>query len=237
MKVVVCIAVWNEEKKIGRVLERISRELVSDTVVVDDGSTDRTVAVAQAHGATILHHPPPRGVGGCIWQGIQYARARGADVIVFLAGNNKDAPEEIPRLLKPIQEDGVDLVQGSRYLPGGRHGGDMPWYRVIGTKYLHPAMFWLATGRWLTDTTNGFRAFRLAVTADPAINLDQPWLRRYELEPYLLYQVVTRGYRVAEVPVTKLYPPKQQGYTKMRPLIDWWGIVRPLLLLALHLKR
>ena len=58
-----------------------------------------------------------------------------------------------------------------------------------------------------------------------------------EMEPYLLYQAIVLGYRFKEEPVTKIYPSKAVGYTKMTPVIGWWSIVRPLLLLSLGLKK
>ena len=70
---------------------------------------------------------------------------------------------------------------------------------------------------------------------DPRIRLDQRWLDRYELEPYLLFQAVRAGYRVREVPVTVRY--HSRGTTKMRGLRDGWRIVRPLVYLRLGLKR
>lgn len=88
----------------------------------------------------------------------------------------------------------------------------------------------------LTDTTNGFRALRLSVLEDRRINLDQDWLDQYELEPYLLFKTIQLGYRAVEVPVTKVYPPRGNAYTKMRPLFDWWSILRPIFLLGLGLR-
>jgi dolichol-phosphate mannosyltransferase len=234
--IILGIACYNEGPKIGEVLRRVPHDIISEVVVVDDGSTDETREVVKSYGATLLHHPPPRGVGSCILQMLDYARQQGAQVITFVAGNNKDYPEELPRVIRPILEEGFDLVQGSRYLSGGRHGGQMPWYRIISTKLIHPSLFALATGRRLTDTTNGYRAIRLCILDHPQIDPAQPWLRRYELEPYLLYKAVTLGFRVGEVPVTKLYPPKQLGYTKMRPVVDWWSILKPLVVLPLGLK-
>ena len=71
---------------------------------------------------------------------------------------------------------------------------------------------------------------------DPRINWQQDWLNKYELEPYLLYKVITLGYKHTEVPVTKIYPPKNLGYTKMRAVTGWWSILRPLVYLALGIK-
>ena len=89
----------------------------------------------------------------------------------------------------------------------------------------------------MTDTTNGFRAARTKLLADQNLNLDQPWLDEYELEVYLLYKATKLGYRVVEVPVTKRYPPKELGQTKMKPITGWWSILRPLFLLGLRLKK
>jgi len=152
---------------------------------------------------------------------------------VVIAGNNKDAPEEIPRLLDPII-NGADFVQGSRFLAGGRAGG-MPLYRHVATR-LHPLLFSLTSGKRVSESTNGFRAFRAALLDDPRINLHQSWLDEYELEPYLYWKAIRLGYRTAEVPVTKIYPPRAIGYTKMKPITGWWSMLRPLVLLGLRLR-
>ena len=113
----------------------------------------------------------------------------------------------------------------------------MPLYRRISTQIVHPLLFSLAVRRRLTDTTNGFRALRLSVLDDPRLELRQPWLDQYELEPYLLFKMIRLGYAVREVPVTKIYPPAELGYTKMKPITGWWSILRPIVLLGLGLKR
>ena len=102
---------------------------------------------------------------------------------------------------------------------------------------VHPWIFSLITGRWITDSTNGFRAVRTSVFNDQRINLNQPWLDQYELEPYLVYKAIALGYKFTEVPVSKIYPPRRFGYTKMRPLTGWWSILRPLVFLGLGLKK
>ena len=69
------------------------------------------------------------------------------------------------------------------------------------------------------------------------IDINQIWLDKYELEPYLFYKAITLGHKVTEVPVTKIYPPKEEGYTKMKPFSGWWSILRPLVYLALRIKK
>jgi dolichol-phosphate mannosyltransferase len=226
----------NEASKIGRVIDRFPPGLVDRIVVVDDASTDETPEVARQKGAVILAHERRMGAGAAIRTAIEYAMAEGFDVLVVLAGNDKDRPQEITRLLAPIVESGCDFVQGSRYLEGGDFG-NMPFYRQLATRYMHPLLFSLFVGRRFTDTTNGFRAIRLSALRDPRIDLDQDWLDRYELEPYLYFKMVRLGYTVTEVPVTKIYPPHELGYTKMKPITGWWSILRPLFLLGLGFKR
>jgi dolichol-phosphate mannosyltransferase len=102
---------------------------------------------------------------------------------------------------------------------------------------VHPWLFSLVTRTRITDSTNGFRAFRLSIFDDPRINLNQPWLDRYELEPYVFFKVLTLGYKVKEVAVTKIYPEHRLGYTKMKPITGWWSILRPILLLGLRLRK
>ena len=130
-------------------------------------------------------------------------------------------------MLAPIARQGADLVQGSRWLSGRRNFGAMPAYRRLATR-LHPLLFSLVARRRVTDSTNGFRALRTSVLRDPRIDLDQDWLDGYELEPYLYLSLIRLGYRCMEVGVTKVYPPKRLGQTKMRPVLDWWSILRPL---------
>lgn len=236
LKILAVPVAFNEEKKIGRVIDRFNRSDVTEILVMDDASTDSTPQVVLEKGVKVLSHRKRSGVGAAIRTVIEYARSNEFDVLVILAGNDKDRPEEIPRLLKPIIEEGYDFVQGSRYLKGGSYG-NTPFYRQIATRFIHPLLFSLVTGRWITDSTNGFRAIRLSIFDDERINIHQDWLDKYELEPYIFYKLIKLGYRVKEVPVTKIYPPKELGYTKMKPITGWWSIIRPLVYLALGIKK
>lgn len=227
---------FNEGAKIGEVVRRVPRDIVDVVFVVDDGSTDDTAESARSRGAEVISLGAVMGVGYAIRAGFRAARAAGCDVLVVIAGNNKDDPQEIPRLLDPICEGTHDFVMGSRYLAGGAWGGDMPLYRRLATR-LHPFLVGLLCGRRITESTNGFRAMRGSVLDDPRIDLDQSWLDHYELEVYLLIKLLQLDYRYTEVPVSKIYPPRQIGNTKMRPFIDWWRMLRPIVLVGLGLRR
>ena len=234
---IVCVApAWNEGKRIARVVRAVPADFVETTVVVDDGSNDDTADHAENAGATVIRSERNRGVGAAIRSGIDYAIEHGYEAVVIVSGGGKTPPEQIPRLLEPILNGGADLAQGSRYLDGGEYLR-MPLRRKIGTRG-YTFLFSLFCGHRVTDASSGFRAFRVSLFDDKRINLWQDWLDRYELEPYLLFKALKLKHRVVEVPVTIEYP-KTDGiaYTKMRAITDWWKILRPVVFLALGVKK
>src|SRR5215217_1683652 len=235
MRVLAATFAFNEGEKIKRTLARHPVDRSYDLLVVDDGSTDGALD-AVAPDVIVLRNATNQGIGASMKQVFAYALARNYDVAVIQAGNDKDDPLEIPALLAPIAADTADFVQGSRYLRGGGFG-NMPQYRILGTRVVHPLVFSMAARKRVTDSTNGFRAMRTAILRDPRVDWRQPWLDRYELEPYLLMKTIRLGYRHVEVPVTKIYPRHELGYTKMRPFVDWWSILRPVVYLGLGVKR
>lgn len=227
-RVAVILPVYNEGAAACDLARRMPAE-VTRTFVVDDGSTDGGCDSADA---TVIRHRSNLGIGAAIRSGLDAAREAGCDVAVVMAGNGKDRPEEIPTLLAKIDE-GFDYVQGSRFLPGGS-SVRLPFLRGLLIR-IFTFGFWLLVRFPGTDVTNGFRAYRLALLDDPRIRIHQAWLDRYELEYYLHWKFITLGYRVCEVPVSKTYPARR-NYSKIRPVVDWWHMVRPVLLLALHLR-
>ncbi|MDP2654784.1 MAG: glycosyltransferase family 2 protein [Candidatus Omnitrophota bacterium] len=230
------ICSFNEGDKIRRVLRKFNDYEMYDVLIVDDGSDDNSVdAPAPGLPVTVIRNPKTMGAGYGTRQIMAYAKERGYEAILFVSGNDKDDPADMAKLRKAL-DDGYDFIQGSRYLPGGRYG-QMPFYRIVATRWIHPLFFSLITGKRITDSTNGFRAIRVSLYDDPRIDLSQSWLDAYELEPYLFYKAIRLGYRVTEVPVSKIYPPRKQGYTKMKPFSGWWSILRPLVYLALGIKK
>jgi dolichol-phosphate mannosyltransferase len=226
---------YNEGEKIRRTLSRHPADRPYDLLVVDDGSTDRSLDQVAAN-ILVLRNATNCGIGRSMKHAFGYALDHGYDVLVIQAGNDKDDPLEIPALLAPILTGDADFVQGSRFLEGGGFG-NMPWHRIVATRFVHPLAVSLAAGKRVTESTNGFRAFRTSLLRDPRIDWRQDWLDRYELEPYLLMKAITLGYRHAEVPVTKIYPEHALGYTKMRPFVDWWSILRPVVYFGLGIRK
>lgn len=236
MKTLAAIFAFNEGEKIKRTISRHPAARDYDLLVMDDGSTDGALESLPKDGWLHLRNATNQGIGAAMKKVFDYALEKNYDVLVIQAGNDKDEPNEIPRLLDPICNGQADFVQGSRFLPGGSYGST-PAYRILATRFVHPMLFSAFVGKRVTETTNGFRAFKTEILRDPRINWRQQWLDKYELEPYLLFRAIRLGYRHCEVPVTKIYPPRRVGYTKMKPITGWWSILRPVFYLGLGIKK
>ena len=133
-----------------------------EIVVVDDGSTDGTAAVAEGSGARVLRLPFNLGIGGAVQTGYQYAREHGFELAVQIDGDGQHVPSEVARLVLPIVEGRADLVVGTRFI-GPEAYRTTPMRRVgIG---LFARFVSLLVGQRVTDTTSGFRAAnRRAIT-------------------------------------------------------------------------
>ncbi len=234
-RILVCAPSYNEEQTISLSIQGMPTDLVDTFLVVDDGSTDNTRAVAEDSGATVLSHPENRGVGAAIRTGIDYALAHEFEIFVIVSGSGKTKATEIEQVVKPLLAGEADIVKGSRYVKGGQ-ALNMPAIRHLGTRG-YSLVFSVLAKKWITDASNGFRAFRLSLLEDHRLDLWQEWLDGYGLEPYFLFKALRLGYRVVEVPVTIEYPRDVSGpFTKMKAVIDWWNVTAPLLWLVLGLR-
>ena len=226
---------YNEQDKIAQMADRLCAGLVDKFIGVNDGSTDAGAKILRSKGIEVLDQPH-KGTGACIKRAIRYAQENEYDILVVMAGNNKDDPAEIPKLIEPIFSKNADYVQGSRFLPGGA-SPHLTWFRWLAIRLLSFA-FKLYSSRPCTDLTNGFRAYRVSLFDDSRINIWQDWLDTYEYEYYVHWKVHMLGYNVTEVPVIKAYPgTRGVAYTKIRPITGWWRMLRPLVYLALGLKQ
>jgi dolichol-phosphate mannosyltransferase len=234
-KVLVSVLTYNEEEKLRRLLGQFPDQANYDLLIVDDGSTDGTATLLENQPHILIHHEKNLGVGAGIKSAVDFARSHDYAVIVIMAGNGKMLPSEIPRLLEPIMSDRADYVQGSRYLKGGS-SPNLPLFRHLAIK-----AFTLIVSAFLgfrgTDITCGFRAYRLDIFDDPRMNIDQDWLGRYEMEYYIHYRVARGGKRMVEVPVSMVYPSDGKNYSKIKPFVGWWSMIRPWVFLALRIKR
>ena len=234
--ILVSLFAYNEGEKLSRTLDKFPAKRGYDVLVVDDGSTDGSLEGVEGRGFMLIRNGRNEGLGASIKKAFRYAIEHHYEVIVIMAGNGKDDPAEIERLLGPILKGGFDFVQGSRFLEGGAYG-NMPFHRSMATRYIHPMVFSALSGRRVTESTNGFRAFKTSILLDERIDWEQEWLDQYELEQYLHFKVVRLGYKRTEVPVSKIYPVRGRGYTKVKAFTGWWSMIKPLVYLAAGIKK
>ncbi len=236
-KILAILPALNEEGKVGRVIDKIKAAgEVDEIVVVDDCSSDKTGDESRQKGATVLRHEKNRGVGAAIRTGIKYGIKNDFDIGVVLSSDDQHEPSELPRILDPIRSGEYDFIQGSRRMRGGRVVNDR-LFRMITTR-LYSLLMSILTVTRITDATNGFRAFKLGIFNNPRIDIDQDWLDRYELEPYILFKAITdKEIKFKEVPITLYYHLDPKQYTKMKPFRDWWRIAKPLIYLGLRIRK
>jgi glycosyltransferase involved in cell wall biosynthesis len=150
------VPAYNEEGMVAKVVREIRRNAPDfDIVVVDDGSTDRTAAEAEATGVTVVRHPFNLGIGGAMQTGFKYALANGYDVAAQVDGDGQHKTEYLSDLLAVLRTNGeADMVCGSRFLedpgykvPVGRRIGNLIFSIVLTT----------IVRRRITDPTSGFR--------------------------------------------------------------------------------
>ncbi|NDJ61364.1 MAG: glycosyltransferase family 2 protein [Chloroflexi bacterium] len=185
------IPALNEETTIGAVVGAVPRDVVQRVIVVDNGSTDQTVSIAQANGAEIVTETR-RGYGYACYAGA--AAATDAAVLVFLDGDGSDDPTEIPLLLAPIHEQAADLVIGSRERGYHEPGALLPHAR-FGNGLAALLMRWLY-GLKVTDL-GPFRAIRQPVYA----SLDMQELT-YGWTTEMMVKAAKQNYKIVEIPIS-----------------------------------
>ncbi|GJQ62886.1 MAG: glycosyl hydrolase [Melioribacteraceae bacterium] len=131
LNTVVIIPAFNEEKSMGKVISDIPKEYVSEVIVVDNNSTDKTREVAESAGATVLFEPQ-KGYGAACLKGIAYLENKKVEIVAFLDGDYSDYPEEIIPMLQLISEENYDFVLGSRRM-GVREKGALPFQSQVGS--------------------------------------------------------------------------------------------------------
>ena len=192
--VVAIIPAYNEEKALADVIGKTLGH-VDEVIVVDDGSSDKTSEVAIEAGARVIRHSVNLGKGEALKSGF---KAIGDDsIIITIDGDGQHNPSEIPDLVRPIIEDGADLVNGSRYMNGPEE--NTPAYRRVGQKVLDIATN-ISAGTKVTDSQSGFRAF-----SPQSKNVFRFKDTGFGIESEMLVDAAEAGLKIVEVPITVRY--------------------------------
>jgi glycosyltransferase involved in cell wall biosynthesis len=185
------VPAYNEAQVLGESVRALAAAALR-VVVVDDGSTDDTAAVARTAGATVLRHAINRGQGAALQTGIAYALRRGAEQIVTFDADGQHGVEAVPELLQPLLDGRADVVLGSRFLDGQSR---VPMLRRLTLK---AAIVFtrVMTGMRITDTHNGLRALTRRAAECIALRQD-----RMAHASEILDQIAAARLRYVEVPV------------------------------------
>ncbi len=222
----ICIFVINEGEKIRkqlRAMKRYSKEV--DIIVADGGSTDGSLdpdLMEETEATALLIKTGPGKLSAQMRMAMHHVVNEDYDGMVVIDGNGKDGLEAIPLFVAAL-DSGYDHLQGSRFIPGGHHS-NTPLLRYLAVRFLHAPMISLASGFHYTDTTNGFRAYSSRLLKDPRIDVFRPDFDRYQLHYHLAIESVRRGYRVTEIPVSRVYPSSGKTPTKIKGISGLFSV-------------
>ncbi len=217
MKLTILIPTYNNAHTVCDVVRR-SAAVWPDVIVVNDGSTDDTLARLQALSKEVsfqmVSYADNRGKGGALKAGFLYARAHGCTHVLTLDADGQHFPEDAPLLIEASRRQPDALIVGSR----GFDDENMPGGSVFANKFSN---FWFTvqTLRRIPDTQTGFRLYPLNGIGGLRI-----LTARYEAELELLVFTAWRGTPIVPVPVRVYYPSPEERVTHFRPTLDFLRI-------------
>jgi len=202
-----------------------------DIMLGDDGSTDGSTpeSLIETHRLRgILRLEKNHGLSPVIKAGMDWYLEQNYKGVILINGNDRDSVDSVPDFIEAM-EAGSHYVQGSRFMPGGRHK-NTPGYRDMAIRWVHAPFFSLAAGQRFTDTTNGYRAFTTHALAKMGDGLFSDRFQHYEVEQYMAWKTVNLGLKAEEIPVERSYPEDtaSKPYSKIRPGVGWFHMIAPL---------
>lgn len=215
----VVIPVMNEGNRIATQLAEMKQLSILerfDTILADGGSNDGSTdpeRLASLGLRGVLVKTGSGKLSAQLRMAYAWGLCEGYDGIITIDGNNKDSVEHIPDFADALAS-GVDYAQASRFLPGGK-AENTPLIRHLGIRLVHAPVLSLAAGKWLTDTTQGFRAYSRRYLADPRVRPFRDIFLKYELLAYLSVRASQLGLEVKEIPTRRTYPKGEPVPTKI----------------------
>ncbi|PKG31458.1 glycosyltransferase family 2 protein, partial [Methanoregula sp.] len=196
VRILAAMPAFNEEKCLAKTIIG-TRKFVDTVLVIDDGSTDATKAIAEELGALVIHHENNAGYGAALQDIFQKARELHVDALVILDADGQHNPDDVGRLLDALVKLDVDVVIGSRFLE--KNERNIPSYRKVGMKVLDGATR-IAGVADISDSQSGFRAY--GKRAIDVINLNGQGM---SAGSEILIQISDHNLRIAEVPINVRY--------------------------------
>lgn len=193
-KIAILICAYNEEKHIERVVNLCLKK-VKPVIVVNDGSTDNTLAELKKTKAIVIDQKKNKGKGEALKAGFRYGIKNRFDYLILLDGDGQHLPSEIPKFIDEINRTEPDLIVGCRKK---RHS-DMPYIRRA-TNFLSSLIIGLKIGTFVKDTQSGYRAINLNFIKK--IKLKR---KRYDLETEILLKMMKKDAKISCIPIKTIY--------------------------------
>jgi len=189
-KTVVLIPAYNASRTIGDVV-KACRDVVSNVMVIDDGSRDDTAAAAKSAGADVVSHPKNRGKGGALKSGFAWALEHGYDAVITLDADGQHLPREIPKFLRAREETRADLIIGGR----AHLFGEMLPRRRLANRFSAWSIA-MASGARITDSQSGFRLYSANLLRNVRLRTDG-----FDMESEVIVCAGRGGFKVLTIPI------------------------------------
>lgn len=212
MRTCVIIPTYNESKAIGEIVRKI-RALDLRTIIIDDGSVDDTVKIAEANGAQVLRNPVNQGKGSSLVKGYNYALAEGFDTVISVDGDGQHSCEDIPVFLKKAESSNFAIIVGNRM----DITKQMPFLRIMVNRFMS-GLISMITGQHIPDSQCGFRLVKKDLLEK--VNLSTS---KYETESEILIQASQLGFKIGYVPIKTIYSGQK---SQINPFIDTLRFLR-----------
>ena len=211
----VVMPAFNAGRTLRLTYQELPRESYDLVILVDDGSTDDTVAVARELDLKLFVHDRNYGYGANQKTCYSEALREGAELVVMVHPDYQYDPRLLPEIVRPLREGRADVVLGSRIQGGGALAGGMPWWKYLANRSL-TALENLAFGLALSEYHTGYRAYRREVLESVAFAVNSD---RFVFDQEILAQAVAAGFRIVEIPVPTRYFPEASS-------AGFWASVR-----------
>lgn len=194
MKKLVIIPAFNEEGNLEKTIRDIKENAPAfDYVIINDCSTDGTLAMCRRHGFNYLNLPVNLGIGGAVQTGYRYAYYHGYDIAVQFDGDGQHSASYLPEMAKQMEETESDMVIGSRFIT--KEGFQSSSLRRVGIRYF-TLLIRILTGKKITDPTSGMRMINRKLME----KFTEEYPKDYP-EPESVVTILSEKHRVTEMPV------------------------------------
>ncbi|RKX65216.1 glycosyltransferase family 2 protein [candidate division TA06 bacterium] len=208
----ILLPAYNEERFIGKVIDKIRKNGFKNILVVDDGSNDNTYEIAVKKKVKTIKHIKNKGKGAALKTGLSYAYSEGYDFVAILDADNQHNPMDLNKLIREMESGNYDIIIGKRI-----NYEKMPFIREITNKVTSLVISLLCKNR-VMDSQSGFRLLKTKLV--PFINLKTD---RFEAESEMLIQIGRNGFHIGEIPVSTLYGNEKSS---INPIIDAFRFIK-----------